>query len=150
MLLFIFQLLLSNKLRLFFLSPKFMIIKVPTFFYFDRIFVIKLPSIQSQFSFSFFFAYSFLHKKETAKMNSWFLVCLSYVCLETIWSKSVQSTSLLLLDWLQSSDFIPNFQHSFCDLVPLICFSHFLFKVQPKVLVSSLAQWPNLLHLHIQ
>ena len=145
MLLFIFQLLLSNKLRLFFLFPKFMIIKVPTFFYFDRIFVIKLPSIQSQFSFSFFFAYSFLHKKETAKMNIWFLVCL-----ETIWSKSVQSTSLLLLDWFQSSDFIPNFQHSFCDLVPLMCFSHFLFKVQPKVLVSSLAQWLNLLHLRIQ
>ena len=149
MLLFIFQLLLSSKLCLFFVFPKFMIIKVPIFSILTAF--LSLSCHQSSPNFPFpFFAYSFLHKKERAKMNSWFLVCLFLVCLETIWSKSVQSTSLLLVDWLQSSDFIPNFQHSFCDLVPLICFSHFLFKVQPKVLVSSLAQWSNLLHLHIQ
>ena len=63
-----------------------MIIKVPTFFYVDRIFVIKLPSIQSQFSFSFFCLFLFASKRNS--QNEQLVSCLSFLCVS--WNNLVK------------------------------------------------------------
>ena len=87
MLLFIFQLLLSNKLRLFFLFPKFMIIKVSTFFLFWPHFC-HLVAINPVPIFLFVFFCLFLFASKRNSQNEQLVSCLSFLCVS--WNNLVK------------------------------------------------------------